>query len=271
MKASWKAILAWGLPAVFITWLGAMGSTLLLANRISANDATHFGALGDMFGASSALFGGLGFLGVAVVLAYDIQERRRDLEHRQQDLEDRRRSRRPYVLPSIPADGVKLQRAIWDGQHFTAAIEIELELENATEEPALNIELQSSVMSVGAPLNATVRMPGLPLGAHKETRASLHFGTDGPKAQEMVELLCAKSGLEVKLTVRYESLNDKSWLSLVSYVVRCDRAADRSQLEKVLDKTTGESITSSGGDVVGATILYLEAEAVSDSWKQKPA
>jgi len=267
------AVSVWGRLAVgsllvVLLWAVLVLMLPLLARVVPEDSATHLGALGDMFGAGAALFGGLGFMGLAVVLLYDIEARERDLAHRSEDLEDRRRSRRPYLLTTVPVEQIKITRAVWSGQHLDVSVVIDVELENLTDEPALNIEvvtaLELSELSVST---TSSELP--PMGSTGTGSANCHHTLAGQPALDFLQTLERGGAVFLRVEAEYESLNGSGWLSAAKFQLSCPGLPDRQLLARLTDPTSDERIES-GASALGSPTgpTYITPRPLQGFWKQ---
>src|SRR5690348_16445085 len=99
-------------------WLGAPAASFVLSRNVS--EPAKVGAAGDIFGASSALFAGLGFFGLVVVLLFD-------LDARKGDLKDRMESRKPFIVPTMPAN-CEVTHATTDGTHTSVVLRLDVDV-----------------------------------------------------------------------------------------------------------------------------------------------
>ena len=263
MTRRWWTLALVGTLSVLLLWLAALTLPIKLSSRISTTDAQHYGPLGDMFGAASALFSGLGFLAVVLVLAWDIQERKRDLR-------DREQARRPYVTAKVESDQFSVQRAKWTAGHFSLALEMLVTLENATDDLALNVAVSSSLLSGQTQLSSKPHPSGPPLGPKGLANVSLLYETSGEEAQALITSLRSGQSLIVPVEVSYENLNGSGWTSSVTYLIECERLADRTLLERVLDRETGEFIEGSGPAIGRTNSVLMTPRAKAGSWSQSP-
>lgn len=268
---SWlKKSVILGLLAVIVLWIVALGPALILASNASEDWLTKLGLSGDLFATSAAFFAGLGFLGVGIVLVFDIRERQRDLQHRQDDLRERKRSRRPYVWPSIDTNGVIVDEAIWHDDTLDIRILTEFSLKNATAEPALNVTIECDLVTNGMMIDGSGESVEMPLGSDAAVEASVRHLVSGGDAMELLRTLESAEQPTLKLRIKYTSLNASRWQSSVEYTVGCNRATDRDLLRRLADKTSGERIGGGGEQLGGGGRLYLEVRAVRDTWRQRP-
>ena len=248
-----RALLVAVVIAIPVIWLGGWLLTIWLGHRLPENSAAAYGPVGDMFGASSSLFAGLGLVGVGAVLYADLR--------------DRRRARRPFLLPELPPEeNVELSRARWQGQQFEMSLRMKLEVQNATEEPALNAVVEAGL--AGPEVKADVVGPGLPFGSRAKLEVWVLVDCTGDVARQSVDTLQAGKPLVMDIKISYSAVNDAAWASSVSLELRCERLSDRSMLAKVLDRH-GPEVVDSPGDVLGGTDqIFLRCTAVPGSWKQ---
>jgi hypothetical protein len=251
-----------------VLWAALLLAFPLLASVIPANMAARFGAIGDMFGAGAALFGGLGFMGLTIVLFYDIEARKRDLAHRFEDLEERRRTRRPYLLTTVPAENLKITRAVWSDQHLDVTAAIGVQLENLTDEPALNIEVVAVLESSGVSMS-TQKSELPPMGSTGTASANFHHALSGQVALELLQSLERGADVWLRVEAGYESLNGAGWVSSAKFRLTCPGVPDRQLLARLTDSSSNERIESGGSALGSATgPIYVTPKPVQGFWKQ---
>lgn len=244
----WVAI---GAAVVVVLWIVVTLGAPLLAQQVWPNlDPQKMGQIGDSFGAASALFAGLGSLGVVIVLAYD-------LSHRKEEF-------RPFVTLSVRS--VSLTRASWAAGHFTATVEMESGLESVTQSPALNLELSAALVCGTVTTTGDVVVANAPLPTGPPRGSTVNFTLTGPHAQAMVAAL-GDQGVVVSFRARYEGLNGTPWASTVSFKVTAGTGA-RSDVLATLDDSGSHSIEPSSSTDFGIEPVFLNGTATPGTWRQ---
>jgi hypothetical protein len=235
-----------------------------LAGRIGEADARHYGTIGDMFGAVSALFAGLGFLGLIVALGFDIRERKRDLD-------DRKEARRPYILATIPPDGVIFDKAYRSKSNSRLEVEFSahVKLMNATDEPALNIALKTSHDLVEIDLAVETTVVDVPVAPRGDRESVITFSCRGQDATALIRRFNGGSGIEILITATYASLTKLQWVSKCAYRL-APGEGNEPTFAKILDPASGFSIGGPDGDELGQDPLYLVATPMAGTWEQTP-
>ena len=241
-----------------LVWLGGWYATRFLSRFINAEQAAAYGPIGDMFGASNAAFAGLGFLGLVVVLLFD--------------LKDRKESRRPYLSPLIKPGASAITRAAWSqADHFEVTLEISVELKNVSPEVALNVvcaaDLADSKGSASADFRGVHEQYVLPIDASASGAATLRFYATGKEARQFLHPLTAGDG-EVRLNVAtdYQSLSGTRWRSSVVYTLQPLDGGANARLTQVLDVHSKKTI---GTDTFAVDKLQMRAQSVTGSWSQE--
>lgn len=223
---------------VLAIWL--LGTLFVPAWLVASSDPSDLGAAGDRFGAVNALFSGFAFLGLIVVLVYEMRERQRDLEHR-------RTLRQPYIAPSLfpEADlirdsvasggaqlGIRLSDAARTDAGGHATLRFEIGLANLTDETALDVQVEVGVPAYqDAFAEAQVTMP---IGAKETAVIVAELTMNMPGVAQFFRVL--ESGFEATVRVRYGGLDGEKWISEVEVSAVPDERAksfDLSDLQQV--------------------------------------
>lgn len=233
---------------------------------VGSSRISDLGAAGDMFGAASSLFAGLGAFAVVVVLAIDLRERRMDLRHRQEE-------HRPFVTLD-PVEG-EIQDARWNGDHFHLTVAFKFALANATPSPALNLRMSATATGGGANVPATVSLSNAPLNLATATTvepriADVQHTATGDVALGLIRQLEASGGqIDVSVVVTYSSVNSVEWSSRVVFKGKLTAPLEMSVVSRVAAEGSRESIGKSP-DVLGTdNIVLLTATPITGTWEQR--
>lgn len=267
---TWKKIIGVGVAATVVIWLVALAPVFGVIALLPDKKVPVWGSAGDMFGASAALFGGLGFLGVVFVLYADLKQRRDDLTHRQEDLTERKQSRTPFLVPSVAEEGARVVRATRvDGRYAEATLTLELLIQNVTDEPAMNIALTSSAVGHQMP-NANTEIDDTPFGSGEaaKKKASLHFSASGEAAEQFLQRLADGVQTRILICLEYASVNGTRWSSKVSYEL-AGQPAERELFQRILDNDSEAFVEKRPGFGSGDDV-FLAFKIVPNSWEHDP-
>lgn len=256
---TWKRVVSIGIGVVALLWI--LGPIVIWGLGQVINDpngVADYGAVGDMFGASTSLFSGLGLLGVAIVLYYDMRERRRDLV-------DRQEARRPLLLPEIPDRGVILSRAATVGKFPEITLTVDFTVANATDEPALNIELEAHSEKGSPDLDIVVDLDGTPIAGRDSGAAQIRCSAAGPAAQAFLSRTSGEDLVVLTVQISYDNINGVRWRSVVRYEI-ASRPADRDTLAKIRDHDPDVTVGTPDTPLSGG--LAFTAKPVRNSWHQ---
>lgn len=235
-----------------------------LQDHLDQSKIGTYGSTGDMFGASAALFSGLGFFAVALVLWSDSAERRRDLT-------DRAQSRTPFLVPTIGGKGARVTRAVNDADHAEVSLILELPINNVTDEPAMNIVL-AGTGSDGIDLPAgNAKLDDTPFGTGDAASrtGTIHFACSGPSAKEFLVRLRSGQATTIKVALEYDSINGTRWASEVKFTVT-SASSDHDQFQRILDGDSASFIQGGSALGGGGDAVQLTYEVVPNSWKHDP-
>ncbi|WIB66742.1 hypothetical protein DEI93_12320 [Curtobacterium sp. MCBD17_035] len=259
-----RTAVVWASVAALIAWIAVWGLVWVLARFVPDGESAKFGQVGDMFGAGSALFSGVAVAAVAVVLVFDVNERKTDLDHRELVAQNERLSLRPYVVGHVAERDARIERSEWLGDQLQLAIVISVSLSNQTRDPALNVAVKALNQAENVKSGEVPIALPLATGDHEPTDVALSFF--GGSALTALSAL-GSSGLPVLIVVEYSSLNGTRWRSEVEYVLSASQSRVQTILPKLRDREGGETIASGGG-LGGGTVYYLKATAKPGSWRQ---
>lgn len=255
-----------GLIGTFVFWLVAVTPVFLLATFLPESRIPILGSAGDMFGASSALFSGLGFFGLVLVLHFDLRERRRDLKHREEDLKERKHSRTPFLVPSITEEGALVVRATkLEGGYTEVTISLSMQVENISDEPAMNVSLAISAPETGMP-DANIDIDDTPFGKGDSGKrpATARFSCSGKPAESFLNRLNTGSSTSIEVNLCYDSINGTRWGSGVYYEIS-SIPRDRSIYRQIIDNDSSAFIEERPG-LIGADQPFLDFTVVANSW-----
>jgi hypothetical protein len=249
-----------------VLWFAVWWAVWLFALLVPSAQSAKLGQVGDMFGAGSALFSSVAVAAVAVVLVFDVNERRKDLDHRESTVRREQLELRPYVVGHINDRDARIDQSQWVAGQLSVTIVVRISLSNQTQHPALNVTLQ--LAEHGSSVNSSVITVALPLaqGEHEPTEVAVTFTGSG--AQSALNALIS-DGLTMSLVARYDSLNGTPWLSEVDYLLSASQTKVRDIVPKLHDRESGETITSGDG-LAGGNAYPLKATATPGSWSQRP-
>ncbi|WP_445442337.1 hypothetical protein [Clavibacter sp. km1a] len=257
------AVLIAGVLAV-VVWLALWAFVILLSTVLPAGQASKYGQVGDMFGAGSSLFSAIAVAAVAVVLVFDVNERRRDLEHREQMADNDRLGLRPYVVGYLADRDGRIDQSQWIAGQLHVTLVFKITLRNQTADPALNVTLSMRAEEAGD-ASAVVAVP-LPLSEGNLETAELSLSLRGSEASSALRDIANRS-YSVAILINYTSLNGTSWYSRVKYEFGVGNASVAAIIPNLQDEQSGESIVSEGG--FGGGVVYpLKAVASPGSWEQ---
>lgn len=253
-----------GVTVTIVIWLLALVPPFLLRTFLPDTWVPKLGASGDMFGAGSALFNGLGFFAVVLVLYFDLRERREDLRSRAAEATERKQSRRPFLVPTVVPEGVSVTRALKPSSGTAEAkVIISLKVENVSPEPAMNIGLAS--FDTEDDISAHAELDDTPFGSGSsaERDAEVTFALSGQAAEVWLRRLAEGQPIRVRLRLEYDSINDTRWASGVAYELRSKDLEARRDLQRVLDGDEAAFIGHGQGFDEPA---YLSFKVIAGSW-----
>lgn len=249
-------------------WIVALGPAFLLTWWLPDTRVGTLGTAGDMFGAGSALFNGLGFYAVVLVLYFDLRERRRDLNNRVEDQKERRHSRTPFLVASVLDEGARIVRAkkIASGLTETTLV-LDLSVENVSAEPAMNIRL-TSFDRADREHKAHARIDDTPFGVGESAKreATAHFSASGWQAESLLKRLAEGRPTTIEVSLEYDSINATRWSSKVDYELNSSGAESRGIFQRILDGDESAYI-SEGTGFSSTTDEFLDFKVVPNSWK----
>lgn len=264
---NWKKIIGFGLAGTFVFWLVAILPVFVLTRILPNDKIPTLGSAGDMFGASAALFSGLGFFGVVLVLHFDLRERRRDLDHRAEDLVERKHSRTPFLVPSVVTEGALIARATkLNGGYAEATVSLNLLIENVSNEPAMNLSLVSTAGADEMP-NANVEIDDTPFGSgDSATRiAKVRFSCSGFAAEALLKRLAEGTPTVIEICLMYDSINGTRWCSRVDYELS-GQTPDRALFRRIIDGDSEAFVEERPGFSSGDQ-PFLDFKVVANSWR----
>lgn len=263
-----RKVIVVGVLATVAIWLIALGPAFLLTWWLPHSRVGALGTAGDMFGAGSALFNGLGFFAVVLVLYFDLRERRRDLTDREKDRRERRHSRTPFLVASVIDEGARVVRAkkLASGLTQTTLV-LDIAVRNVTTEPAMNVKM-TSIDRADPTHTAYARLDDTPFGVGEAAKreATAHFSASGPQAEALLKRLADGQPTTIEVILEYDSINATRWSSKVDYELTCSGDESRSIFRRVLDGDETAYI-SEGTGFSSTTDEYLAFKVVPNTWK----
>lgn len=210
-----------------------------------------FGTFGDSFGAINALFSGLALAGVVLTLYFHA--------------EGAKRQAKPFLVLRLGRSDSEARTAVGPPNRqdamVTLPLNINLPLNNASPNPALNVKVEFSLLDTVA---SAVHVVEVPLTSSDRTVCGVCLRVTGNDASSFVQSVCG-AGAVVEIKATCESVEGVNWLSSARYRLKVNpnRPDDVQMLNDAIRGAAGENLW----DV--ASIVDLEAELVSDSWLYK--
>lgn len=205
------------LVAVLVALALMIAAVLILRSWLSdwGQPLQDLGVVGDMFGAATALFSGMAFAGLIIVLVYDMRERERDLS-------DRLESRRPVLTVRFGDgnnDGEVLQAAVSRAvQETDRGVDLRLEIAiplQSLADVALTPTFELAVVNEGSTVWTKSVEIGLPINSgdrHGLQFAAQFSGQDG---RSMLSSMVTGSGVRLRATAKYDSVSGVTWRTTV--------------------------------------------------------
>lgn len=224
-----------------------------LSSQVGRGELQSYALIGDLFGFAAAVFAGIGLVGVALALLFDTLERKR--------------ARRPFVILTLPEDGVEIRRGEWTNGTLDVRLRLAGQLKNDSQDPALNVVARSSSLpGLGDGVSRDVS-PG-PLAAGASFQAVLVSRLHGTAAETFLRRIRSGERHEITLESTYESLNRSKWLSSLRVELYSDSSADQARLGEGLNLRTGVFIDGDTESTLGPDAVVLRAKIVEGSWRQ---
>jgi hypothetical protein len=256
---------AWIVAAIvaFLFWLGAWWLVWVFARFVPAASAAQLGQVGDMFGAGSALFSAIAVGAVAVVLAFDMTERRKDLEHREREVENQRLAIRPFVVSELD------QLRIGNAHRASAGLlnvpmTMRVQLRNHSKDPALNVRLRAALVAPDVEFGHVDA--SLPLADGSPDSVDLESTLTGGSAETFLER-AAGSNVVIRVRIEYSSVSGTHWGSTVDYKVDAKDRAARDVIKYLLENED-PSNEADASPIAGGTSYPLRAKVIPGSWYQ---
>jgi hypothetical protein len=266
MKEKWKPVALWGGMGIVALWTLTPVLVGFYAPLFKDGVST-LGSTGDMFGAVSALFNGLAFLAIIVVLVYEMGERKKDLTEVSRLTAERLREMRPFVVPTAVKGGFRLSRGEWDDHEFACDLSAEFVLANATGDVAINVLMSTSLESIGSvdvlSIPSVESRVDLPLSGLATCSVRPTFSLRGENAASILRALTNRSPIGLSLRVEYAALNGVSWNSVVTYRAELDGDGP-TRVGHILAKNPDYYIKNSAG----GRPLVFDTSCVPGSWAQ---
>jgi len=253
------------LVAVIVALAAMVGAVLVLHRWLidSGQPVEELGVVGDMFGAATALFSGLAFAGLIIVLVWDMRERERDLA-------DRMESRRPVLTVRFgdgESDGdvaqATVSRAVHEsGRGVDLRLEIAIPLQSLADvalSPAFKLEIVSS----GSTVWAESREIGLPINSGDSHVSQFVAQFSGTAGRSLLTNLVAAAGARLRATVNYDSVSGARWHTIVEAELRI--ATDDEAFARQVLSETGVVDKHAPGRV--ATSLKTDLSVDASAWK----
>lgn len=265
----------WFVPYVARTSFGIQGCTEKTKQAACPTDAellSSYGAVGDLFGATNALFGGLALAGVALTLWLQTNGRRRDA--------------RPLLIPFFSStsgatmaggDGSRsgnveiTQPSVHEGS-ILFPLEVQIPLLNQSAEAALNVKASATLLDGSIKFEQQLAVP---IGAQHSQDVKLRVSLLGAHAKKLQTELTRDGGrVRMALRMEYSNLDEIRWFTAVTYWLSLDdvtRTRDAGLLTNAVDQSPRPAPGPEALDPdVGWTTntrIGLQTEPEGNSWK----
>lgn len=251
--------------AVIFALAVMVGAVLILRGWLTdwGQPLQQLGVVGDMFGAATALFSGMAFAGLIIVLVYDMRERERDLS-------DRMESRRPVLTVRFgdgESDGdvaqATVSRAVPEsGRGVDLRLEITIPLQSLAD-VALKPSFELAIVSSGSTIWTESRMIGLPISSGDSRGLQFVAQFSGADGRALLNNLATADGARLRATVNYDSVSGVRWHTIVEAELRVapeDEVFARRVLTEtgIVDKHAPERVASS---------LKTDVSVDASTWK----
>lgn len=249
---------SWVVAGVVLILLVLLSTWLvmpLLVTRADPNRLEQYGQVGDLFGLAGAVFAGIGLIGVAIALVLDTV--------------DRKRSRRPFVTFQLGDDGVEITSVTWSSGPLDVRLAVKIELKNESQDPALNVVMQSPTLPAVGDGHSRVVLPS-PLGSLGEEKAELKIRMHSDEAKEFLRKMSSGDVYEVELESTYASLNGANWKTSMKVNFSCRNTNDQDRIKQALSETPGAEIIENSGGQFAPRVFVLTTATIEGSWNQAP-
>lgn len=164
--------------------------------------------------------------------------------------------------PTARQSASQVIRARWNGVHFEFVAGVNLQIDNLSPEPALNVKVIANLDALGLSAES---MLGLPVNAGESEYVELRIaGRDSAQSIAFAHALKPEATLDIE--VHYESLEGLVWVSTVQYGL----TAASANIDGALDKSNPDYIESddstAGGGPTNQT--YFELVPRANTWHQ---
>ncbi len=253
----WFLVVVAAVALVGTLWVGGTLGSFLLRSRVGTEVAS-LGAAGDIFGASNALFGSLSFLGLIVLLAIQLRDRKTDLHHRAE-------SRQPLLVPRLGDLGIQVLECKVSSDVLRLALGLQFEVANITDEAALNARMSVRSASLSP---STTKLKNFPFSKDDVRSASFHFSLEDTSAKQFLESLAKGEAFSFSIVLTYDNLNKVTWESTSIYEASLGDPALQTIVKEAAAghrqiKGTLGVVPSADDEVV------LDLELVDDAWDHK--
>jgi hypothetical protein len=262
-KASMRPVLWFG--GCFLAVVAALAATVGVVVWLkqwladTGQPVENVGVVGDMFGIANALFSGLAFAGLIVVLVYEMRERRTDLSHRLE-------SRRPVLSVRFDDDGTRLAttQATVSRAQIDERLEIDLRIDvSVAIESLADVALHPAVsLALSIEGNEYFKQEeeiGLPIVADGHRTVDFLVQLGGRKGRELLEAMRNSSGVRMHIALRYGSVSEVIWCTIVEADIRV-ALDDKVSAGKVL---VNEGFVGKG--LSGALTPALKTDIIADA------
>lgn len=226
-------LLASGL--VVTIWLGAPALARHVGLSLTpGQNPTSLGQVGDSYGLATSLFSGAGFVGIALVLWFDMRQRSE--------------TRAPLLSFEPPS---RLDHRNIDAGADKTTLSFAMNMPNVTVEPALNVRVgawlhENESEKYLAHIEAMA--PHVVVGNDSISRRSvaIDFELRGQKKRSLDDLMDRHTGFSITISATYGSITGVEWATVCTYLVqRLQTPAFDANFER---EGRGDVATKAGAD-----------------------
>lgn len=211
----------------FSIWWIILGVVLMIALWMSAPYIAHkvgvpltpgpnpstLGEVGDSYGVATSLFGGAGFIGIALVLWFDMRQRSE--------------ARAPVLTPKVPSR--LLSRTHIVQAPGSTVFSVPLDMVNVTSEPALDVRVESWLHIhdakehlIEAPADGPHIVPGGNSMSPDSFQLRFHLDnlSNDQEKRKIDDALDSRTGLRLTVAATYRSITGVTWATVCTFRVQ---------------------------------------------------
>ncbi|QTP60324.1 hypothetical protein HNO53_17350 [Billgrantia antri] len=211
-----------------------------------------YGSIGDMFGATAALFSGLALFAVAATLWIDINARRE--------------GRKPLVISMLDQESILFKNpSIKNGRELT--ISISLALSNQTEEAAINVMTYGQLVSEGSTETFGPSHLQAPIIKGPSESITIEKTINGHNLDKFLTKLTEQGCIFLELITSYESLENVKWSTRTTYILTSNDTTSTKRLNAIRSGITeDEDFEVLWGNKAAAS---LTSDVKEGSWRHQ--